>query len=87
MAAEIARVFPQEVEADIALRLPEQYRKLPNGVHTIEPGKGGPDRLLGIPVGSRALLQCVWEKLLTRAPTGADRAFAYGETHPVRIAR
>jgi hypothetical protein len=75
MAAGIARVFPQDIEPDSALQRPEQYRKLPNGAHTIEPGKGGPDHLLAIPAGTRVPQLCVWEKLLSRAPTKAVRAF------------
>ena len=75
MAAEIVRVFPQEVEPDSALRLPEQYRKLPNGVYTIETPRGKTEHLLEIPVGTRVPLLCIWEKLLTRAPARADRAF------------
>ncbi len=75
MAAEIARVFTQDIDPDPALRLPEQYRKLPNGVFTVEPPKGQSGHLLRIPAGTRVPLLCVWEKLLTRAPKGAARAF------------
>lgn len=76
MADGIARVFPQEIAPDSALRLPEQYRKLPNGVLVIDsPVDPKKRHLLGIPAGTRVPLLCVWEKLLVRAPAGSDRAF------------
>lgn len=73
MAARIGPMLSQEWVPDPAMRLPEQYRKLPNGVLVIESRKA--PHLLGIPEGTLVPQLCVWEKYLSRAAAGADRAF------------
>jgi hypothetical protein len=65
------RILRPSGEADIALRNPEQYRKLPNGLFTITKN----DHILDIPLGTQVPLLCLWEKFQGRAAPGANQAF------------
>ena len=58
-------------KSDWALRLPEQYRRLPNGVVINDKD----NHILGIPIGTRIPLISVWEKVLSKAPANATEAF------------
>ena len=62
------RCFPCEVEPDPQLRFPDTYRRLPNGVVLNTKA----NHILGIPVGREIPQVVVYEKLITRAPTGAS---------------
>ncbi|MEA2913964.1 MAG: hypothetical protein QOJ15_6045 [Bradyrhizobium sp.] len=53
----------------------DHYGKLPNGVDTIEPRKGGPITYCGSQPEPVYPCYLLGEKWLTRAPTGTDRAF------------
>jgi hypothetical protein len=59
------------ITADASLRLPEAYRRVPNGTRVLE--KAG--HILGIPAGTFVPQVTLWEKWRERAAPGADALF------------
>ena len=63
--------LPTGVTADASLRLPEAYRRIPNGTRLIE----SDCHLLGIPAGMIVSQVTLWEKWVERAASGAEVLF------------
>ena len=73
-------LLPAAVKPDPALRQPEQFRKLPNGTFVVPKDK---EHLFGVPAGARIKQMTLYERLLSKAPAGADKLFL----DPVEIER
>jgi hypothetical protein len=67
----LAKTALTGVTADTATRLPEQYRRLPNGCREID----SDTHILGIPKGTIVPQVTLWERWVKQAGAGADVGF------------
>lgn len=75
--AEVRRILrvPDHIFGDPALKLPEAFRRLPNGRRIIKPTRNGKPHLLGLPVGTAVPQVVLWEQFRRRRSTDADALF------------
>lgn len=73
-----SKAVPCDVKPDPQLALPEQYRRLPNGVHVVTRKKKGgiaKGHIFDLPHGVAFPQVTIFEELSTKAPNGARKYF------------
>ncbi|OYW27742.1 MAG: hypothetical protein B7Z44_11150, partial [Caulobacter sp. 12-67-6] len=70
--ADVLRVLctPDGITADVSVRFPEQFRRMPNGLRLLEKPS-----LLGVPAGAVVPQVTLWERWADRAAKGANSLF------------
>lgn len=82
VSAAFAKRLPLDAAHDGSMRLPEQFRRLPNGTCFVA---SQTDHIFDVPEGMTVPQLVLYEKLLNKAPNGADR-FMFDGTEVGRLA-
>lgn len=72
LSQRFAELLPLDADHDIALRHPEQFRRLPNGANIVESAK---THLFDVPTGTSVPQITLFEHLISIAPKNAKRTF------------